>query len=171
MQTNPPGKFHENQKFRQWWLILLLVGCITYYLAGSLQQLIWGIPFGDNPMSDSGLIFSLLFFIGFLYWFFFILKLEVKVDESGIQYKFHGLHFKYYRLHWDDIAEVESCTYKPILEFGGWGIRWGFKGKAYNVSGNKGIRVKTHNGARILFGTLKPDAFLKSINCYHKNSN
>ena len=26
--------------------------------------------------------------------------------------------------------------YKPILEYGGWGIKHGFKGKAYNVMEN-----------------------------------
>lgn len=48
--------------------------------------------------------------------------------------------------------------YRPIKEFGGWGMRTAFNGKngkAYNVSGNVGIQLELKNGSKTLLGTQK----------------
>jgi hypothetical protein len=42
-----------------------------------------------------------------------------------------------------------------MKEFGGWGIRYGFKSKAYNVSGNKGLQIVLKNERQILFGSQR----------------
>ena len=48
--------FTEEQRFTQWyiWLVLVLLLCIP--LAGIYKQLMVGEPFGNNPMSDTGLL-------------------------------------------------------------------------------------------------------------------
>ena len=46
------------------------------------------------------------------------------------------------------------------------GIRHGFKVKAYNISGNKGVKIYLKNGKNILFGSQKHielDKALKEI--------
>ncbi len=52
---------------------------------------------------------------------------------------------------------MKYAGYRPILEYGGWGIRYGLRGRAYNVSGNRGLRVELTNGKHILFGSAKPE--------------
>ncbi|MBC8644094.1 hypothetical protein H9W95_08645 [Flavobacterium lindanitolerans] len=49
--------------------------------------------------------------------------------------------------------------YAPIAEYGGWGLRYDFmgKGKALNVSGNKGLQLKFTDNKKLLIGTNKPD--------------
>ena len=44
------------------------------------------------------------------------------------------------------------------MEYGGWGLRYGFfgKGRALNVSGNTGLQIEFNNGKRLLIGTNKP---------------
>lgn len=120
-------------------------------------------------MSDLGLIAAFVGFILFFCWFIFLLKLSVEVDETGIRYKFRGIHIKAYHIRWTEIESVEAITYRPLREYGGWGIRYGFHGKAYSVSGNQGIQVQTQRGARILFGTLRPTEFMATVRLYFRN--
>jgi len=162
------GTYHEIQYFRQWWLIALIILIPIVFLYGTIRQLLLGIPWGNNPMSDTGLMLSLAAFILFGIWFIFFLRLEMLVDEKGIHYRFHGLHIKRYHLQWSEIKSIDARSYKPIREYGGWGIRYGFHGKAYNVSGNQGIQVETHGGARLLFGTQNPTEFMQVVQRYHQ---
>jgi len=54
-------------------------------------------------------------------------------------------------------------TYSPISDYGGWGIRYGSIGKAYNVSGNRGVQLELLNGERILIGSQKPEELAAAI--------
>ncbi len=139
------------------------------FIWGFVQQIVLGQEFGNQPISNLGLIGALLTFIALFCWFIFILRLEVSVDELGIHYQFKGIHWKQYHLKWEEIESAEAITYKPLREYGGWGIRYGFHGKAYSVSGNKGIQVRTKGGAQLLFGTLRSEDFFSTLRLYFRN--
>jgi len=51
------------------------------------------------------------------------LKTEVRAD--GIYLKMWPLHRSFRRIPWAKIERYEAKQYRPIREFGGWGIRWG----------------------------------------------
>lgn len=155
--------FTEVQRFRQWWLLIIMLIPALIFSWGIVQQIFLHKPFGDKPMSDEGLISSLLIFIVFFIWFFAFLRLETAVDETGIQYDFKGFPLKKQLLKWEDIESARAVKYRPLLDYGGWGIRWGFHGKAYNVSGNMGIQIRTRAGANILIGTQDPEAFYSVV--------
>ena len=55
--------------------------------------------------------------------------------------------------------------YSPIIEYGGWGLRFGIfgKGTAFNVSGNKGLQLEFINNKKLLIGTNKPDALTETL--------
>ena len=79
-------------------------------------------------------------------------------------------HFKKHLIKLDEIEKIEALQYKPLGDYGGWGIRYGFKGKAYNVSGNKRVKVHLKNKKNILFGSQKHNELaqtLKKIKKYH----
>ena len=54
---------------------------------------------------------------------------------------------------------------QPILEYGGWGIRYSpfGKGWAYNVRGNQGVQLELANGQRILVGSQRADELARAI--------
>ena len=150
-------RFREVQRFRQAWLwavaicvSLLSVGLFGY---GMFQQLVHGKPWGDNPMSDTALLIvgplMILFGTGILV-LFCVMKLITEVRDDGIYIRFFPLHRRFHRMPWEDVSEYEVRTYRPILEYGGWGIRYGIKGRAYNVSGNRGVQLVLHEGKRLL---------------------
>ena len=86
--------FTESQKFKQWWLWLIL-GCINgLFLFGVYKQVFLEQQFGDNPMSNSGLIIAtgILMLITIL---FINCKLETIIKKDGIYVRFFPFHFKF----------------------------------------------------------------------------
>jgi hypothetical protein len=55
-------------------------------------------------------------------------------------------------------------TYRPIRDYGGWGIRYGRGGKAYNVSGNRGVMLELSDGQKLLIGSQRPEELANAIN-------
>jgi len=54
-------------------------------------------------------------------------------------------------------AAIAVKTYSPILDYGRWGIRYGWRGKAYNVSGNRGVIFVLPGGETLLIGSQRPE--------------
>jgi hypothetical protein len=162
--------FEETQGFRQTWLIGLLVFllamCLVFVISSSYVQLYQGKPFGNKPMGDTGLIILniFLFVVGFLLPVLVLrLKLITRLERDALYLKFGILANKTYPL--DDIVSCEAITYRPIIDFGGWGIRYSLALKqwAYNVSGNRGVRIEFSNGKKIVIGSQKPDEFANAL--------
>ena len=118
--------FEENQKFTQWWLWVILLSFPIISVG----------PFDENPINWYHVLIGLG--IPFL---FYIFQLRIKVSVEGLHYQFSPFHFKSHTIKIEDIEKFKAMSYSPLKEYGGWGIRFGFKGKAYNVRGNKGVKV------------------------------
>ena len=150
--------FTESQKFKQWWLWLILLGINGFLLYGFYIQLLMKQPFGDKPMSDNGLIVAV--FISILVsLLFYTIKLQTIIKEDGIYYRFFPIHKAFRKFTWDKIKICFIRKYNPIAEYGGWGLRFGLMGmgKAVNISGNKGLQLVLTTNSKILIGTNKPD--------------
>ncbi|MBL7917403.1 MAG: hypothetical protein JNM96_03340, partial [Bacteroidia bacterium] len=128
-------EFKEIQKFRQWWLVLILLIILFTFTCAVIRQLIYNIPFGTNPVNNTGLI-TLAIIIFLLCAFILIIKLETKINQQGIYVRFYPFHLKFKFLSWDEIDNAYTREYSPITEYGGWGLRISLSGngKAYNVS-------------------------------------
>lgn len=156
--------FRETQKFRFIILWIFLFGLSGFTLYGLIQQVFLGNPFGNNPASNTGVVFIFLIFgVGFPL-FFYLLTLRTEVRKDAIYYMFTPLHIRWQKIFLYDIKQYEIKKYNPFWEYGGYGIRYSFQGKAYNVSGNIGIEFELNNGKRILIGTQDPEKFMKAIN-------
>lgn len=97
----------------------------------------------------------------------YIMKLEVSFDEHGINYRFFPFHLKIYSITWAEIDAMYIRRYRQLMEYGGWGIRFGLfgAGTAYNICGNIGLQVNAGK-RKILFGTQEQkvvDAALKLL--------
>lgn len=155
-------KFTETQKFSQPW-ILLLIGISgllppIIFGFGIYQQIILGKPFGNNPMSDNGLIITFILTMALmigLIALFALAQLTTIIDKQGITYRFFPFQLSFRKIEWTQIDKYEVITYNPIRDYGGWGLRYGKKGRALNVSGNKGLQLYLLNGKNILIGTKK----------------
>lgn len=150
--------FRETQKFRQWWLWLILMGINGLFLFGVFMQVIGGQKFGDKPMSDSQLI-TATFFTIILTLLFTSIRLETIIKNDGIYVRFFPLHLKFKHYSWERLTKSYIRQYSAISEYGGWGLRIGIfgKGNAYNVSGDDGLQLEFIDNKKLLIGTNKPD--------------
>ncbi|MBE7170327.1 MAG: hypothetical protein INR73_07040 [Williamsia sp.] len=157
--------FSERQKFKQWWLWVILLGINGLLLFGVFKQLIAGQQFGDKPMSNMGLLLiaglSLL-----LTALFYNFRLETQVKKDGIYVRFFPFHLSYHRYTWEKVSRSFIRQYNPIGEYGGWGLRLGPSdtGKALNVSGNQGLQLEFTNKKKLLIGTNKPAELAETLN-------
>ncbi len=154
--------FREIQRFRQWWVWLLVYGIASLVWYGLIQQIIFGKPFGTNPAPDWAMwLIWLLCGIG-LPVFFHSLRLIVEVREDHIYIRYAPLVTR--KIPFVEIERYEARTYQPIKEYGGWGIKgWSRKKTAYNVSGNQGVELKLHDGRQVMIGSQRPQELAQAI--------
>ncbi|HEV8670895.1 MAG TPA: hypothetical protein VGS01_09185 [Candidatus Limnocylindria bacterium] len=86
---------------------------------------------------------------------FALARLVVDVDRQAITVAFRVL-WPTRRIPLSDVRRAEATRYRPLLDYGGYGVRLGFKGWAYNVSGDGGVLVETMSGARVMIGSQRP---------------
>lgn len=157
--------FSERQKFKQWWLWLILLGINGLFLFGVFKQVISGQQFGDEPMSNAGLVVTagLIIVLTILFLNF---RLETTIKKDGIYVRFFPFHLKFKHYTWDKLTKSFVRHYSPITEYGGWGLRLGFfgKGVALNVSGNKGLQLEFTDNKKLLIGTNKPQELAETLN-------
>jgi hypothetical protein len=158
MKTSDIFLFEERQHFRQWWHWLIIGAVNGLFLFGVWKQVINHEQFGDKPMSDAGLLAMAVISLicsAMLYR----LRLETRISKEALNVRFYPFQLKYRCYPWSQMSKYYIRQYNPITEYGGWGIRLGIfgKGKALNVSGNKGLQLEFSNGKKLLIGTNKPD--------------
>lgn len=148
-------KYKEKQNFRQWWIWIVFVGLLVAAVVDYTTQSTTSDSFG----SYFGL--TILFLMALLMWF---TKLETKINEKGIYIRFFPFIIKWKQFYWENITKAYIREYKPIKEYGGWGIK-GFSTRnvAYNISGNKGLQLEMKNGKKVLIGTKNQDKLLNYL--------
>ena len=156
------GWFTETQRFG-WpvWMLLLPIALLFWSLAA--VQLIGDRPVGSDPAPDwVVLVFWLLFGAG-LPALFLAIRMETRVGPPGVHLRHFPFHRKFLRWPFEEIGSAAARTYRPLLEYGGWGIRMGAHGWAYNVKGDRGVQLELRSGRRILIGSQESDALAAAI--------
>ena len=59
-------------------------------------------------------------------------------------------------------------TYRPVRDYGGWGIRWGRDGKAYIIVGNEGLQLLLGDGEKILIGSQRPQELEAALGAWKR---
>ena len=139
--------FQEEQSFDQIWVWALLGIELVVML---VPLILTGQPWWTLILSVGVMVLTMVLLASF--------KLYTRIDSSGVHYRMKPFHFKEQTIIWDDIDQIFVRKYSPILEYGGWGIRFGRNGKAFNMRGNYGIQIVKKDGKRILIGTQNPEA-------------
>jgi hypothetical protein len=94
-------------------------------------------------------------------WFFRI-KLITEVRDDVLWIWFRWL-WPERRITWEQIRRAEVFTYRPIKDYGGWGVRWAARGIVYNARGNQGVRMELASGERVLVGSQRTGELLRAI--------
>lgn len=158
MKENP--EFHEIQRFRQWWLWLIIFFVLGFSAYNSYENAEY---FSRTELIISTAVPAVIFFL------FFIIKLETKIDHLGIRVRLFPFHLQFKYFPWKNIDKAFIRQYSPLMDYGGWGLRLGMfgRGKAYTVSGDLGLQLVFKDGKKLLIGTeksLEIKRFLEELN-------
>jgi hypothetical protein len=162
--------YREEQRFSAWlrWLLFMSIVLIIPLSIFSLVKI---------PSEEGGIkilpintltICWLLVPIGIAV-LFVSLKLETEVRGDGLYVRFFPFHLKFKRFGAEELSECYARQYRPLLEYGGWGIRCGKQGRAYNVSGNKGVQLVFKNGRQLLIGSQREKELEEAIRSIMKD--
>lgn len=88
------------------------------------------------------------------------------IDSDGVHIFFHIFPFTKKRFWaWSEIRRCRILQFKPLLELGGWGIRYSdLYGQAFTVSGKIGLQIETLDRKSFLIGTQKADEIKEFLN-------
>jgi hypothetical protein len=161
--------FREEQRPDQWWLWLLVVFAVAGAWAAFILQVVIDID-PDAQLFSDVVAWIVLVIIGIaLPLLFFSLKLTVEVSPGKLRVSYPPLLWKTFQP--GDISRAYARTYRPVREYGGWGIRWSPRnGRAYNVSGNRGVQLELASGKKLLLGSRKPEELQQAIELFLSRS-
>ena len=150
--------YHERQRFAVW-VYLIAAGAAL----GSLGALALAQVHGDKAAPPAVVVFS----VAMLLFLFDVLFLRTTVDAAGV----------YVRLGWPvpifwkqiDARRIRSArvvTYRPLIDAGGWGLRFGrFEGRFtvfWNARGNRGVLIDTDT-RRYIVGSQGPERLCEAV--------
>jgi hypothetical protein len=157
--------FREEQRFGLWlrWLVYLSMGFSAVITAFAMTR----VPASEDSQANWEILLAVAVGIGVpiaIAALFLFLKLETYVSRDGIYVRYFPFHIRFKRFAPEDLSEYYARQYKPLWEYGGWGIRYSLRnGKAYNTSGNQGIQLVFKDGKKLLIGSQKPEQLEAAI--------
>lgn len=162
------ASFKEEQKFSLMIFVIPMLAITLFatyiVLDGMYRQLAQGIPWGNHPMSNETLKIVGPLILALIWGFFALfvsMRLIVVVGEKALLIRFFPFIKKV--IDYDQIASCEAVKYRPIREFGGWGIRFAHGETAYTISGDCGVRIQLKNGKKILIGSHQHERLADEI--------
>lgn len=148
--THERGTYRERTWAPAWVWILVWGACLAVAVAtiygaerAPLSPTVTALTLG------AVLLFPLLMTLCFL-------RFDVEVRADHIFMAFGPLHLVRKRIRYGDMESVEAVTYRPIREFGGWGIRPTGQKTAWAIRGNQAVRVILRSGKQVYVGSRFP---------------
>ena len=148
--------FIEKQRFTQWWLwAIIVIGLLISSYSIYMQYV-------EGAISKN-VFFLYNFFEAAVLLLFVSLRLETTITKDEVQVLYFPFHWKKRTYPFSSIKKMEVITYLPIADYGGWGVRISFNGKAFNVRGDKGLKLYFDDRKPLLIGTQKPEELQKCL--------
>jgi hypothetical protein len=91
----------------------------------------------------------------------FLVPMKTTLVKNELQIRF-GKRTRF-RIPLKNVTSAYARDYHPIREYGGWGIRMGGEGRAFNMRGNRGVQLVLRSGQRVLIGSETPEVLAEAI--------
>jgi len=161
MKEDSSALFREEVQGVYWIITLLIIGLVLIAVFGAVQTREAEIP------AFVGVIIAL---IPILFG-----RMVTDIDSHNINIRFGYLRWMEKKIPISDIEQVEVVTYRPLRQFGGWGIRCGrFHGErtvCYSMRGSKGVLVVLSDYTsmwfiktkRVIIGSQMPEKLVEVV--------
>jgi len=152
----------EVQRFRQWWIVLLVAGPALIGWLAFWQQIVLGEPYGSDPAPD-GVVIALWLAVGVvLPAALAVLRLETLVEPGEVSVAFRP--FPPRVISTTAIVDVHAASIRPIADWGGYGYRRNRrKGTAFLVRGTDAVQLTLGPDDVVVIGTQEPERLATAI--------
>ena len=143
--------FHTERQQAAWWVHAVVLACAVGSVAGAITA----------PADESRwwIVVPVLLLIG-IYGLFTPMTVEVSSEEMAVRFGRFG--WPGWSFLPAEIEEAQVVTFRPLRDFGGWGIRRGRDAHCLNERGNTGVRF-VHAGRAYIIGSDAPEGLLAAL--------
>ncbi len=143
--------FKETQTYRGTWIMYLIVLVEIPTLI-----LLLTLFFKEENKTEMGIALGLVTItMAFIFLLLFNLKLETRIDQFGISFRYFPFINSWRKYPFDQIKKLEVINYSPITDYGGWGLKGNSTTKAYSILGDQGLLLDVGEKKKIMIGTMK----------------
>ena len=147
----------------------------VYALIAAAEVLVWiGLAyFHENPAQAAGFesAGAIRLAVGFLVGLVLpailvvgVLRMTTEVAPTDLRVWFGWIPTYRRVIPIGTIQRIEVVTYRPLADYGGWGIRQGRDGvRVLNARGNQGVRIDLADGSRLLIGSQRPEDLARAL--------
>jgi hypothetical protein len=89
------------------------------------------------------------------------LRQDTRVGPGGVTVRF-GIVYRT-SIPATDIRLAEAVQYRPVRDYGGWGIRGLGRRRALNMRGDLGVLLTRQDGSTVLIGSQRPRDLLAAL--------
>ena len=158
----PAAIYREEQRFG-WWVYALLalvmaLACAVFEGRGPVGHQMVGHR-GQLVLVGAtvGMFLPVALMVG-------LLRMTTIVTPSDVRIWFGFIPTFRRSIAIGTIARVEITQYRPIVDYGGWGIRVGRDGeRVLNARGDRGVRLHLIDGSKILIGSQRPEELALAV--------
>lgn len=144
-------KLHIERQAAMWWVHVVVLGCA----GGSLLGTIAAPANGSRWWIAVPVLLLIAIYVVFT-------PMTVTVSPKTLVVRFGHLGWPHWRFPVAEIEDPQVVTFRPLRDFGGWGIRFGRDALCLNERGNAGVRF-THAGRTYIVGSDAPDGLLDAL--------
>lgn len=158
-------EFHEIQRLP--WLIVVTLVAIISCLVLSLNFTV----LSRSALADKWptyLLLSAPFVLIAAFFVAFGVVTNVQGGVASVRVPLFGGE----KFNVSEVRQVQVITYRPLRDFGGWGLRYGLGGIMYSARGNEAVKVSLESGKVIFIGTSRGLDLSRALcgqNCAPKN--
>ncbi len=146
--------FHEEQYF-DWRVYALIALAEVLTGLGLLHRNAWSIELLMGLIVGIGLVMFLVLFL-------LHMTTEVTPTDARVWFGWVPVYRRVIPL--GDVRRVEIVTFRPIADYGIWGIRSGRDGeRALIARGNRGVRLELADGSFLLIGSQRPEELATTL--------
>lgn len=134
-----------------WWVHLVVLGATGGALLGPVLE---GSTRDLEPVGWGWMVVGTVLLIGLIYVFLGGLTVVVEPDRIRVGLG-RGWPIRT-TIELDEIVELESVEYKPLRDFGGWGLRGSRRRRIWSARGKRAVRLLLTDGRTVFIGSDEP---------------
>ncbi len=93
-----------------------------------------------------------------------VLRMTTEVSPGAVRVWFGWVPTFRRSVDLSSVTRLEVIQYRPLRDYGGWGIRYGRDGeRILNARGDRGVRLHFADGQRLVIGSQNPELLASAL--------